>query len=701
MTGWPSGMSERKGLRLGIDAFVDEERGSTTLAAAVAILVSLVLVFGLANASWTASCSADVQAVADAGALAGMNALASYVTTAQVVDSLVLSMGLVGLTTMAVGLVLSAIPGTSVAGPPVVSAANSVLKARASLSRSAAKGLQQLEKAVPLLVAASSYAVIEANLSEEGSYVGLALPFPLESETDFGLITQGDALEQGEQLEESSEELEGLERQASESKGLADAALERAWRADCRDEPNCLRERAATLAGLSGLLNPDYPSMESWNFAVPIERARAYYRARIAQEAPESSDPLELTRSRARAAFYDYALEQVGASSFAQDASGYVTCDLRELPANTEEVRRTRLYTDVVWPTTMEGQGRTIHSDAGCPGATGASAGLGSLAEQDGGALLECPTCQFTVADVGRAPSASTNIENGFEHHWREIVRASEEYEAARNEQIAQEQEAWNEAQEARNVFAEALEALKVARVELAPPGRYGCLCVVADPIAHLAPDDLATLVGSGAQLPPRVAVSAAVLARDPATRGNTVLAGFFDALVAQGGFVGGAGVVLDGVLSAWGEMLLAYSDAYEAFTNIVQGAMGALRLLGGSSVAARLSEAIDEVVGMAGLQPADLSSKKPVLTNSSDVMTQAGHDWYAVVQALALAVPALSADNGVVGMLEALDVFVETLPGITEITVAELTIPGTDVTVPLTIDLRWLLSLAGGEGGA
>ena len=707
MSGWPSGTNDeggarvvRPGPRLGLDAFIDEERGSTTLAAAVAILVSLVLVFGLANASWTGSRSADVQAVADAGALAGMNALASYVTTAQVVDALVLSMGLVGLTTMAVGLVLSAVPAAGVAGPPVVSAANSVLRARASLSRSAAEGLKRLEGALPLLMAASSYAVIEANLSEEGSYVGLALPCPLESQTDFGLITQGDALEQGEAAQESSGELSELEQQASEAQASAQAALEEGWRIDCRAQPNCLRERAATLAGLSGALNPDYPSVEGWSFGVPIDRACAYYRARIAQEGPESSDPLEVTRSRARAAFYDYALEQVEASSFLQDAAGYVTCDLRELPANTDEVRGTRLYTDVVWPTTSEPAGRTIHSDAGCPGATGPSAGPGSLAEQEGGGLLECPTCQFTVVDVGRAPSASTNIENGFEYHWRAIVRASKEYEAAHNEQVEREQGAWEEAQRARDVFAEALEALKVARVELMPPGRYGCVCVVADPVTHGSPADLATLVGSGAQLPPRVAVSAAVLARDTEARGNTVLAGFFDALVAQGGLAGGAGIVLDGVLSAWGDLLLAYDDAYEAFTGVVRQALGVLRGLGGGGVASRLSDAIDEVVGLAGLEPADLSSKKPVLANSADVMARSGHDWYTVVQALVLAAPSLSAGDGVEGMLEVLGVFVETLAGVDELAVAEVSIPGTDVTIPLTIDLRWLSSLTGGEGG-
>ena len=99
----------RRPCEAGIGLFCDE-RGSTTVASAVAILVSLALVFSLANVQWASSHAADVQVVADAGALAGANVVAAYVTIAQILDALVLSMGLIGLITMAVGLVLSAIP---------------------------------------------------------------------------------------------------------------------------------------------------------------------------------------------------------------------------------------------------------------------------------------------------------------------------------------------------------------------------------------------------------------------------------------------------------------------------------------------------------------------------------------------------------------------------------------------------------------
>ena len=682
---------------VGVDAFIDEQRGSTTLAAAVAILVSLALVFGLANVTWVASRSADVQAVADAGALACMNVLSSYATAAQILDALVLSLGLVGMLVMAIGLVLSAIPGLNGAGPPVVSAAVKVFDARAKLSRSAAAGLQKIEKVLPYLMAANSLLAVRANASDEGSYVGIAIPYPLDSASDFGLLSTDSVADKAAGSIESSEILEELTAQAQQAKEAADEALERGWMANCGAEPNCMRERAGQLAGLSGALNPDYPTTTGWDFSVPIARARAYYQARISQEAPEGGGALELSRSCARAAFYEYALEQVGQSSFTRNEDGTVSCDLRSLPKNTDEVRQTRLYTDVVWPCTDEPDGRTIHCSLSCPGASGSPSGMASLADEESGAVRECPICQFTVTDVGRAPAASTNIENGFEHHWRDVVEASKDYEASRNEQAQREAAARQEAEKSRDLFSEALEALKVTRVELSPPGRYGCVCVVADPSTHLAPSQLATLVGSGARLPARVAVSAAVLAKDPASGGNNVLGNFFDSLVARGGFVGGAGGVLDAVMSAWGGLLVSYDSGYNAFMGAATSSFQTLAQLGLGGVSTWLKDALDSVIELTGMQPADMSAKKPVLANSGDVMARAGNDWYSAVQALVVAAPSLAGADSPQAMLAALGVFVESLTGSSTITLAEVGIPGSEATIPLEVDLGELAQAAGG----
>ena len=673
----------------GIGLFADE-RGSTTVAVAVAILVSLVLVFGLANVQWAFSRAADVQTIADAGALAGMNMVAAYTTIAQILDAVVLSFGLVGMLTFSIGLVLAALPLVHAAGPPVLSAAQRVFSSRDRLAKTAARGLQKLEKALPYLVAANALCTVRSNVGREGSYVGVALPYPLEGASDFGALAVDDVADRIGELKEQGDDIDVLAEQAARYQEAAQEALECGWRSDCGDNPS-MRERAEVLAGLVGPHNPHYATSSGWNFGVPILRARAYYQQRLSQEAPDDASVAERTRSAARKAFYTYALEQVNRSSYMEYEDGTVACDLRRLPANTADVRETTLYTDVVWPCTMEEAGRTIHAFVGCPGVQGPSAGKASVADEESGSCVKCPTCQFTVVDLGRAPAASTSVDNGFEHHWRAVVDASEEYEAMRAEQARHEEAAQEASQKATDLFAEALGKLGTVRVGLAPPGRYGCVCIVADPGRYTTPDELVRLVNPGVTLPARVAISAAVLARDEATTGNNILAGFFDGLVGRGGFIGGVSSVLDAVMSAWGGLLVSYGDGYKAFVEAMQSSFRGLSNMGLGRVSTWLKGALEGVVSLTAIEPADLSANKPVLVNSADVMNRAGNDWYGSARNLVLAIQGARPDDSVSSVLAMLGVVVETLAGTDKLTVAEIEIPGTSMSIPIEIDLGWL----------
>lgn len=684
--------SRRRPDALGVGSFVDEE-GSTTLAAAVAILVSLALVFGMAGSQWVASRSADVQAVADAGALAGMNVVAAYVTVAQIVDAAVLSLGLVGMLTLAIGLVISALPLVDAAGPAVLRAAASVFDARASMARTAAQGLSKLESAVPYLVAANSYAVVRSNATGDGSYIGLAIPYPLEGESDFGSLSTDSVSDKVQEAQERGENVDELSKQAAQAEARAREALERGWKADCGEEPS-MRERAAALAGLSGVLNPNYPTTTGWDFEVPIMRAREYYRLRLAQESPANATPDEATRSAARKAFYRYALEQVLQSSYHENDDGTVTCDLKELPANTDDVREASLYTDKVWPCSYESGRKTLHSYASCPGATGEYAGMASVADEEAGSVAACPVCQFTVTDLGRAPAASTSIENGFEYHWNAVLEAAKEYEALKYEQVERERAAREESQAAAELFREALRNLSAVRVGLAPPGRYGCVCVVADPSTHTAPGALVTEVSAGASVPARAAVSAAVLAPDRESNGNNILANFFDGLVAQGGIVGGASSVLDAVMDVWGDALILYGDGFQALNEMAGKAFKGLSDLGMGNVAQWLRHALEDAIALMAVEPADLSAKKPVLVNSIDVMERSGNDWYEAVRAIVVTLQTVDVTSDPSSILGALGIAVETLTGSQVIEVAEFTIPGTSIVIPLEVDLAWLASL-------
>jgi hypothetical protein len=685
------GCGNRGRAAFGVGLFVDEE-GFTTVAAAVAVLVSLALVFGMANLEWTAARSADVQAVADAGALAGMNAVASYVTAAQVVDAVTLSLGLVGMLTLAVGLVLCAMPVTATAGPPVIEAASKVLDARTSFARSAASGLASLEEALPFLVAADALATVRANGGDEVGYVGVALPFPLEGESDFGSWEE-EPSNAARDVSDLADRMDELSQQAEQAAQKVDAAKERAWLADCGGDV-CMRERASALAGLSSLENPSYPQSSLWDFGVAIRRARSYYAARLSGDVCEDDSVEAHTRHAARVAFYGLALELTNASSFQRNADGTVTCDLKELPRNTETVRQTRLYTDAVWPATDEGGVRTIHSYAGCPGARGASAGLASVADEEAGRCARCATCQFSVADLGLVASPTTNTAVGFEYYWKQVVEASRDYQEAADEQAAVEGESLGSASKSAQIFQDALEALSVTRVTLKPPGRYGCVCVVADPSGSSEPAALSVPWASGIELPVRVAISAAALVEEDDTFQNNVLADFFDDLVEQGGFVGGVSTVLDGVLTVWGDVLVAYGDLHERLTSVWSGSVSGLRAFGLGTVASWLEGTLGSVVSLAGLQPTDMSAKKPVLVNSADVAERMGNGWYSVTRSMLTTVSLLGEGAGVSEVLAAVGAGVQTLTASQTLTVAELTVPGTSLSIPIEIDLGWLADL-------
>ena len=79
-TGLASGGEPRPHAALGVGAFIDDEGGYTTVAMAVALLVSISLVFSAASAQWVFSRAGEVQQVADAAAESGAPLRASWRT---------------------------------------------------------------------------------------------------------------------------------------------------------------------------------------------------------------------------------------------------------------------------------------------------------------------------------------------------------------------------------------------------------------------------------------------------------------------------------------------------------------------------------------------------------------------------------------------------------------------------------------------
>ena len=694
MTGLPRGgdgalpgpEGRHAGLAWGVSLFVGDEGGYTTVAVAVALLVSISLVFAAASAEWVMARSYEVQPVADAAATAGANSVAAYVTIAKVLDACVLSLGLLGVTVYGAGLVLSCIPMASSVGGDVCDAGRKVLDARRDFARSAAEGLERLERVLPAVVVANSAACVAENARVQGlSYVGCAVPFPTESQSDFSSLATDQS---SEEMEQDAEELRDLASQVENAKVLADEARLRGWMADCGSAPYCLEERASSLAGLSGTSNPHYPNVEGWSFGAPLLRARAYYAARSARERPQGASTDELTNSAARAAFYAYALGQVRSGTYAEHEDGSVEIDLPGLPHNAEETMACSLYTDELWPCSEEASGTVLHASLSCPAATGPNAGRASLKDLDEGEVVRCETCGMDLAAMGSVAAASTSTSNGFEHYWREIVEASEDYEAARNQQADAEKSLHDKADDARGSFERAIDQLSVVRPRICPPGAWGCVAVVSRSASTTVPAELTASFLASGELPPGAAVSAAALAPDDSTAENNVLASFFDGVTSEGNgsVLGGA---LDGVCELWGRLLVGYGSRYESVSGSVTDFLDGLDGVFGGTVGAWLRGKIKETVAACGFEPVDMRLMKPVLVGWSRVLDKSGYDAAGKVRQMVEALPPGSSSHD---LAKTLGIWAADSLGYGEITLAELSVPGTDISIPLTIRLDDLL---------
>lgn len=673
-------------VRCAIDLFIDDEGGYTTVAVAVALLVSLALVFAAASAEWVMARSYEVQPIADAAAMAGENAVAGYVTIARVIDCCVLSMGLAGLVVLGAGLVMSCIPATASLGAEVCDVGGRILDARQDFAQTSAEGLMRLEELLPAIVVANSAACVAANSDESGiSYTGCALPFPVESSSDFSsLPSEVDH----SKADEAGEKLSELSQQAKEAEQRANEARHRGWMADCGSTPWCLQERASSLAGLSDAVNPFYPSEVGWTFGAPLKRARFYYAARLSTERPADSSPDELTRSAARKAFYRYALDKVNAGSYVEEADGSVSIELPSLPHNADEVRACSLYTEAEWPCTSENGTLTLHSTLSCPAAVGTPSGTASLASLESGSVRQCDTCKVDCQVMGSVAAASTSTSNGFEHYWREIVEASEDYEQARDEQAQAEQDITEEAESAATAFDDILGQLSVVRPELCPPGAWGCVAVVARQDSTSVPTELTAAFLSSGELPPGAAVSAAALAPDESTTQNNVLASFFDGITSESSSsaIGGA---LDGVLSLWGRLLVGYGSGFDAVSSHAGDFLDGIDSVFGGSAGAWLKERLKEVIASAGLEPVDMRLMKPVVVGTHAVLEKAGYDAEPKIRSLIESLPSGASAADVARQI-GIQLIEEERLG--EFTIAVIEIPGTNVSIPLTIDLSDIL---------
>ena len=639
----------------------------------------------------------DTQAAADSGALAGANVVASYHTAATVVDASILSLGLAGFATIGTGLVAILIPGAELAAGDMVDTGIEIIKTRNKFAKSASKGLQKIETALPYLVAARATQAVSAQDTEGATYTGTALAVPRTSESDF-VALEGSEIST-DVIKDTSKDLERAADELQKASEETAKAKERAWLADCGgSDPasvgscSCMWERARSLAKLSDIENPHYASSVTWEPQVALDRAKAYYRLRLANEAPQGSSVETKAESAARKAFYTYASAEVNRAYITEDGDR-TTSYIPLLPRNTDEVRATELYTDAAWPTSTNDGKTYLHYGTSCPNyKKGTPGGLASVAAYDG--QDKCNRCHFGVSSLGAVAAPSTSIENGFEYHFDRFKDALKKYVECRNKELELMRQTEDEADRAGNAFDEAIKALSGERPRIAPPGRNGVVALALSG-AISSPDELNSSFNTTVRLGDRGAISAAVLAPDDATAQNNVLSRFFSTLEERSGGVAG---VLDDVMDVWGRLLVGYGDiqgsADELMDEMIDDLGGDSGALG--SIASWLGDTVSASVAALGLEPCDLRLRKPVLTDTANVIKSPGSDITGLsnAQDKLRSIPLGVTDPK--ALCEALEYQVERTISGTVFTLAEIPLPGGG-SIPLTVDVA---TLAGALGG-
>ena len=663
--------------------FRDEE-GFTTAGMAIALLVSLSLLCSAAQVYRVNRLAADVQDVADAAALAAQAQVAEFMVAVRVTDGVVLSMTLLGITSYGLGVVALCVPPAAEIGTQLVSAGQKVLDARDAFARRAASLLDELQKALPFLAAASAASVAQANGEGSGGYHGMALLLPSQGEA-IAVGASGAEADLEQAVEEERDDLAEAASHAEEAARAANDAKERGFRRDCGDAPAyCMYERADHLASLGAAENPRYASVDTWSFSVALERARAYYAKRLFSERPENATVEEKARSALRRNFYRYAVGALReACAQPPDENGAVSFPL--LPRNTDQMRETALYTDPAYPVDTEGEAPTMHAWGGCPG-LGLTDYYASAQTLDQGGFAECPECHFTVAALGSVASASTSIENGFEYHYAAVAQAAEDYRRAMEEAQPSSALVKTKAQGLLDKAVAALQDVGSMRIEARPPGADGCIALVVS--SGGAGEGLfeSAFAGTSNTLGTRAAISAATLIADE-TEEASVVGDVLDGLGADGSAAVGAGRI---VLDCWTGMLRAYGSGQDGLASAVEAALDGLPLVGSAGLGTWAADALRTGLSAVGLQPAELVPLKPVLVNSAAVARADGSAWS--VRYLSLRDQALGAS------LTSTDAFASLADRIQrdaydrlaalEIEIAVIELPMVGLSLPLTLTL-------------
>lgn len=605
---------------------VRDERGVTTVGMAVALFVAIALIFSGAQLYRVQSAAADIQEVADVCALAADNEVAGLEMVANTCDGACLSLTLLSVTLHGLGLVAACVPPAEGVSVKLIEWGRKTAEARDGFYQRACAGLNAAQRVLPLLATSNAMKVARANAqgASEADNVAVAVLVPQQF-TELGAPVDDGLADASGGIEDEVPRIRDKAREAEEAAEAANAAKERGFQEDCGADPAyCMRERAASLAGLSGADNPAYASVDAWSFQVALDRSRAYYRARLAGWRLEGRSAEAQADSVIRKRFYQYALDEL-ADAYVHDGPEGFSAHIPHLFRNTDEMRATPLYTETVYPITAADGGQTMHAWSGCPRAAGAVR-TGSVSELEASrdSFTKCASCEFVPSSVGSVAAASTSIKNGFENHYEQMRQACEEYQQARAVLDPLTAEVKAAVSPLLDALGSVLANADACRIHLEPPGRFGVIAFTVNSAQNAADAGFeSSFVAGGATLGTRAAVSAATLVEDGTESAGALVTENIASLVPG---TGGVGAAASAAAGAWMAVLRAYEDGQAALRDAVERGLDSFSQNSASGMGTWATDALSAIIAAAGLEPADTACRKPQVLNTRHVAA-AGDD--------------------------------------------------------------------------
>lgn len=595
-----------------------DNQGFTTLSMTVSLLLSLCLIFTAAQVYRINSSSAAIQDVADAAALSAQTEVAEFMVTANVCDAIALSLSLASSVSLGVGVACLCTPITAPLSQGFIQTGESFIRNKRTFLETAKTGLDSYQKALPFIAAGRAALVAISNNSGQGTcYRAIAMSFPLQGED---IVFPDDGEEAQKVVEDIKQESDHVKDLSSTAESAAQEALEakeRGFLADCGDAQGsyCMRERAASLAGMTGSNNPRYTSVDTWSFSAALNRAQAYYRVRLEHEKPLSDSVADASQSEVRRVFYRYACQELE-RGFVEETDDSFEAFFPVLPKNMQQFRETGLYKEALFPVTADGDMYTMHGWSGCPCAKGVTH-RGSVYELESNEdkFQACDECCFTPQSLGNVAAATSSVQTGFEYHYARVAQAAKDYQKARQELDPLNKQVKDSAQGLLDACGEYAKSALNGRIKANPPGRFGAIAVVFD--ASSLDMQSWPLAGGMKTLGPRCAISGAALMEDASEDGATVLTGLFDGLSNQAKDALGP---LNDAAQLWSRLLETYGAGQEVLGSALEEVLDSIPFASASGLGSWASKALRDVMNQLGLQPAQLKALKPVLVNTSSV---------------------------------------------------------------------------------